>query len=147
VSFVEIVQAALLLVLVVVPLGLLMTRSTRETQVTIDEFHGTLYLQEVLDQAASLPFEALPAREVPWDLPGPDPVELCAAFPQASLHVSPMRTNFRERRLRVRELPDPPGALKELLAEVVYVRPGGEARTLSMVTLKGRTAGPRGEGQ
>lgn len=138
-SFVEIVLASVLLILIVVPLGMLLSQSQTETRVSIDEFYASLYLTELLDQAGSLAFEDLPVRKEPYLLhDGGDPKRLDAGRPRTAMHLAKMRSQFSERQLVVKDVPASGKALKELRAKVVYERPRGVKHSVEMLTYVGR---------
>jgi len=139
-SFVEIVFACVLLLLLLVPLGLLLTRASRETRTSMDEFYGALYLTELMDQAASLPYEALPVASAPRSLTTTDDTTLDPSNPMTKLHLTTLRANFLDRTLQVTVPPDADDLLKELRGTVTYRRTDGKEHSLAMVTMVGRSA-------
>ena len=141
-SFVEVLLGCALLLVIVGPLGLLLSQASRETHASLDEFLAALYLSEVVDQVASLPYERLPLTQGALDLSATRPVLLAPGDPGSALHLTPLAHPLLGRTVRVSEVPSPRASLKEVRATVTLAQPSGAPRTLDLVTYVGRGRRP-----
>lgn len=135
-SFIEIVFASALLLILLVPLGLMLAQAERGTRSSVDEFYATLYLTELVSQVAAMPFAALPVMSAPRDLPTTDPVALDPEQPETVVRLAPLRANFTVRTVQISDVDGPPAGLRKVRATVTYTGDGRQ-RTLDMVTLVG----------
>jgi hypothetical protein len=143
-SFIEIVLAVVLLLALIVPLGRMLSHANLETRSSLDEFFASLYLTELLDQAAAMPWQVIPVGSEPREFLTSDPVALDPAHPESVLHLAPMRVNFTSRTLQVRAVEGTRGALKELRAVVAWRSDRRDERRLAMVTMVGSGGGRSG---
>ena len=142
-SFIEILFSCVLLLLLLIPLGMLLTQAHRETRTSLDEFYGALYLSEVVDQIASMPWQDIPLITEPLSLTGTDRVQLDNANKETALHLATLRANFTKRTVQITSVPEPANNLKQIKAIVEYKRANGKTKALEMVTYVGRGASPK----
>ena len=143
-SFVEILFSCILLLILLIPLGMLLTQAHRETRTSLDEFYGSLYLSELVDQIASMPWRDIPLTAEPVVLAGDDIIQLSSAKKETALHLAKLRANFTNRTVEIKSVLEPANCLKEIRAKVEYKRANGSKKTLEMVTYVSRGARPGG---
>ena len=143
-SFIEILFSCILLLILLIPLGMLLTQAHRETRTSLDEFYGALYLSEIVDQVASMPWQDIPLTAEAIVLTGDDAVSLNPSNKETALHLAKLRSNFTKRIVEIKSVLEPANSLKEIRATVEYKRPNGKIKTLEMVTYVSRGARPGG---
>ena len=141
-SFIEILFSCILLLILLIPLGMLLTQAHRETRTSLDEFYGALYLSELVDQIASMPWRDIPLTTEALVLTSDDTVQLSSTNKETTLHLAKLRANFTNRTVEIKSVLEPANCIKEIRAKVEYKRANGSKKSLEMVTYVSRGARP-----
>ena len=143
-SFIEILFSCILLLILLIPLGMLLTQAHRETRTSLDEFYGALYLSELVDQIASMPWRDIPLTTEAVVLTSDDIIELSSTNKETRLHLARLRANFTNRTVEIKSVLEPANCIKEIRAKVEYKRANGSKKSLEMITYVSRGARPGG---
>ena len=143
-SFIEILFSCILLLILLIPLGMLLTQAHRETRTSLDEFYGALYLSELVDQIASMPWRDIPLTTEAVVLTSDDIIELSSTNKETRLHLARLRANFTNRTVEIKSVLEPANCIKEIRAKVEYKSANGSKKSLEMITYVSRGARPGG---